>query len=392
MVSILPMTHNVTWERLHELNEEVARTLIPAMVYVGVTMLFGIFGNALVCFVFITKMKRGTQNFLITCLAVFDLLSSLLAMPVEITDMRFYYTFPSDIVCKFSRFVNSFLAVSSICTLMSIAVDRYLKVCRPLNVQMQLREGKISVGVAVITGLIFSWPTAVIYGLRPVETQTHGIMGKNCNSLDGSLYLWYHFILAIAFVAFTTALAVLYGLVGMAAKRHKRYMRKMSVDVRISASGRNASVTSLESSTCEVRLSDMENTQTQSLPHVQSLSPSESHSYVKAPKQQKPKSAQSFKNKTTLIGFTVTLVFVVSFLPFISLMAVGAFAKSFDNHLKPAPLVAYNVFVRSYFINSAANPFIYGVLNIRFRKESVRLMRKMLCCLNLISPSGRQAA
>ena len=169
-------------------------------------------------------------------------------------------------------------------------------------------------------------------------------------------------------------------------------MRKMSVDVRISASGRNASVTSLESSTCEVRLSDMENTQTQSLPHVQSLSPSESHSYVKAPKQQKPKSAQSFKNKTTLIGFTVTLVFVVSFLPFISLMAVGAFAKSFDNHLKPAPLVAYNVFVRSYFINSAANPFIYGVLNIRFRKESVRLMRKMLCCLNLISPSGRQAA
>ncbi|XP_041361831.1 uncharacterized protein LOC121377799 [Gigantopelta aegis] len=259
---------------------------------------------------------------------------------------------------------------------------RYLKVCRPLHTQMQLREAKVSVAVAVFTGLVFSWPAPVIYGVRTVETKIPGIVGENCDSLDGIIFLTYHVILAVALVIFTAALAVLYGMVGMAAKRHKRYMRRIS-DVEISGR-KKTSVSSLESSTtCDVSLSYLDVAQPQPQPQPQPKP------YPQPPTQQKQKGVHKIKNKTTVIGFTVTLVFVVSFLPFISLMAVGAFVKNFDYDLKGGSLVAYNVFVRSYFINSAANPFIYGVLNIRFRDESVTLLKKMLCCLKLIFPSAQ---
>ncbi|XP_050390147.1 uncharacterized protein LOC126809558 [Patella vulgata] len=49
-------------------------TFLPAILYVGILMVVGLFGNSLVCFIFATKMKPGTQNIMIMCLAASDLL------------------------------------------------------------------------------------------------------------------------------------------------------------------------------------------------------------------------------------------------------------------------------------------------------------------------------
>ena len=89
-------------------------------------------------------------------------------------------------------------------------------------------------------------------------------------------------------------------------------------------------------------------------------------------------------DKTTLVVFAVTLVFVLSFLPYLSLMLVRGVVHDFDHSLSGSvQLNFYNIFVRSYLLNSAANPVIYGVFNAKFRLEVVTLFRKMtslLCC------------
>jgi hypothetical protein len=92
----------------------------------------------------------------------------------------------------------------------------------------------------------------------------------------------------------------------------------------------------------------------------------------------KPKKRR-IKSKTTIIAFLVTIVFILSFLPHLSLQVAKMIKKGFDYNLHGSALVAYNIFLRSYFINSAANPFIYGVFNIKFSAEVKRLWRKMCC-------------
>lgn len=73
--------------------------------------------------------------------------------------------------------------------------------------------------------------------------------------------------------------------------------------------------------------------------------------------------------KYTTILFAVTVVFVVSFLPYLVLViwrtAIGGHEESV---LSDSGMVAFNFGVRSYFLNSAINPLVYGFFNSQFRK------------------------
>ena len=84
--------------------------------------------------------------------------------------------------------------------------------------------------------------------------------------------------------------------------------------------------------------------------------------------------------KATTIAMSVTVVFFLSFLPHLSLITARIVHTDFDKSLRGAALVFYNIFLRSYFINSVANPIIYGVQNARFRAECHRLFREIVSC------------
>ncbi|KAK3770922.1 hypothetical protein RRG08_032858 [Elysia crispata] len=85
---------------LEEVNQEKADTLLPACIFLATLAVFGLVGNSLVCYVFGARLRPGTQNSLIVCLAVFDLLSCALGIPNEIADMQFYFTYSSEAACK----------------------------------------------------------------------------------------------------------------------------------------------------------------------------------------------------------------------------------------------------------------------------------------------------
>ena len=85
-------------------------------------------------------------------------------------------------------------------------------------------------------------------------------------------------------------------------------------------------------------------------------------------------------NRATVVAFLVTFVFIVSFLPHLSLIVSRTLVKDFDLNLEGAGLCAYNIFIRSYFVNSVANPIIYGFMNTEFRKECAHSFRKWFYC------------
>ncbi|XP_059155158.1 uncharacterized protein LOC131940492 isoform X2 [Physella acuta] len=80
--------------------------------------------------------------------------------------------------------------------------------------------------------------------------------------------------------------------------------------------------------------------------------------------------------KTTLMLFSITLVYILSFLPHLVLMTL----KSLDllDGADTRGDLVHNLLIRSYFINSVSNPVIYSF----FSKSFFRECRYVLKCLN----------
>ncbi|CAL1544838.1 unnamed protein product, partial [Lymnaea stagnalis] len=215
---------------LEELNDAMFLRLAPAIaVFIGL-MVVGVVGNIFVCYIFMKKLRKTTQNFLLLCLGFFDLVSTVVGIPSEIWDMRHYYLYDSSPwACKSMRFLTTLPSFASIMVLMVIAVDRYRKVCKPLHGQIHITYAKIAIIAIVIVSVIFSVPALYIYGHRTFQTPLAGVYGHDCSVddyfRDKSYPLIYEAILASLFVLFTAALVSLYIRIWMETRRHRKYMK-----------------------------------------------------------------------------------------------------------------------------------------------------------------------
>ncbi|KAJ8322257.1 hypothetical protein KUTeg_000728 [Tegillarca granosa] len=72
------------------------------------------------------------------------------------------------------------------------------------------------------------------------------------------------------------------------------------------------------------------------------------------------------KRKFTIIAISVTVVFIVSFLPFLVLMVWQTMSDMYM-HLIGSQLLAYQFFISSWLLASVLNPFIYSCFNRYFR-------------------------
>ncbi|XP_050390115.1 5-hydroxytryptamine receptor [Patella vulgata] len=434
MTSQLNLTHE---ERLRDLSDQKAMTLLPAILFVGILMVMGLLGNGLVCFIFARRLKAGTQNIMILCLAASDLLICSIGMPTEIADMRFHYTFESEFACKLFRFVNSLCSLWSILTLVAIAVDRYIKVCRPFGRQMTIREAKTTVLISLTIAILVSWPTIFIYGTRSADTKILGLFGKDCSTSDamkGTSYpLIFNSILFVGFVSFTIVFIVLYAKIYRKVKRQKEIMDKarttvaftvkfstletvgtsatstqsdkpneispttsMQTDdpwIKPSASSGNSGEVNRDS--VENRADHRNSVISDDEPTDTTLMEMDSHGTAdlrKSISSVRPKTNDlrgadrgakgklGEENRTTVIVFLVTIVFVLSYLPYLAMTFSSIFNKGFDHHLRGSSLAAYNLFLRSYFVNSAVNPIIYGFLNPQFSRAVAAMFKSPTCC------------
>jgi len=73
--------------------------------------------------------------------------------------------------------------------------------------------------------------------------------------------------------------------------------------------------------------------------------------------------------RVTILMVTVTVVFIVSFLPYLSFVLWSAIeGRGEALFLSEADFVAVHIGGRSYLLHSALNPWIYGIFNNQFRK------------------------
>ncbi|KAH3848472.1 D(2) dopamine receptor B-like [Dreissena polymorpha] len=91
--------------------------------------------------------------------------------------------------------------------------------------------------------------------------------------------------------------------------------------------------------------------------------------------------------RSTMMLFFITIAYVLSFLPFYTLVIMRQINPMYFMHLpetSKASYTAYLVFVRSYILSSAINPLIYSFCNIQFRNHCKELFKKIVSADNLL--------
>ncbi|KAK0045150.1 tyramine receptor Ser-2 [Biomphalaria pfeifferi] len=87
------------------------------------------------------------------------------------------------------------------------------------------------------------------------------------------------------------------------------------------------------------------------------------------------KKQQKQLNRTHLMMLTVTLVFFLGFLPYLCLNVLLVVSPETVASLKGWSLVMYQFFLDSCFVNLAANPVIYSLLDQKFKTICINMLK-----------------
>jgi len=224
LIERLSRANNVT---LVEINgAEISRQgfLYAWLILIGI---IGVPGNALVLHLYKTRIPLSNYKVFVLTVALTDLLSCSLAIPLEIFLLFHVYDMSNELewVCKLSRFTNAFMTCSSCYLLLFVAVDRYRKVCKPLQDQISPILAKLMCVFSLVLGLLVSWPMSFVYGqhtatikykgkrVRVIECSTSDAMSKT------SVPFYYALFLGIMAMTGISLVIVLYCAIGCKIKR-----------------------------------------------------------------------------------------------------------------------------------------------------------------------------
>lgn len=367
---------------------------LPSIIYTCLLMLIGIPGNATVFYIYLTRWKKSSTRIFIITLAILDLINCSLTFPFELTTMLNPFTFDYGVVCKVFRFATYVCNSGGALLLIAIAVDRYQRICKPWSKPMDPRTAKIISIVIVITSVATCWPSLIIYGTES-RSITASIQLKFClieNQYRTTTYpLAYLLVQCSCTLVIFIFLVVIYSIIGAQVCRRWKFrttsMKSISDedndvihDVSHNDINENDdNVWTDDNKTTDLsHVKDAETKQQRSPRAVRLAFISASSTLLRTKKKVLDTRAIRI-GKTTIMLFIITVVYILCFSPFLGLASHRSVYPDRWKNLSQGGETVYNLFLRSYLANCAINPIIYSFFNVIFRKECLKLYRKLLC-------------
>ncbi|XP_046569802.1 gastrin/cholecystokinin type B receptor-like [Haliotis rubra] len=419
------MSFNIT--SVYEYNNAFARLYMPVIVFLVVLLAVGVVGNSLVCYVYYVKFKPSNNRCFIVIIGILDLLTCVVSIPLHILELNYNATFGTFGLCELIMTCVTFFSMSSAAVLVVVAVDRYRKICQPFKRQMTPFSAKISsVIVCVVSGL-FSIPSSVIDGPRTISLGEVNATICSQRDEDSDLHIVYSGIQIFLFVGALVSLVVLYGLIWHQIRRKQTIRRRFSEckntdnTLRPCLTGQTHSARTSDNDCCQplncdtTQVGEENNANTVIRTHtyrheadngtplnliqnnVRCESGSQSRSdetvitycfgqasspsFMPALSTLRPTSTPAHSQgkhgtgKITMVLFLITLVFILSYLPYLALTV----ARSTHPDILDETPVAGAILERSYFIQSISNPLIYSFCNAIFRRR----LRSMCRCTQM---------
>ncbi|XP_062582341.1 melanopsin-like [Saccostrea cucullata] len=352
-------------------------TYMPVIIFLIVIMLFGILGNLLVLYIYCYVFKRKPANNFIITMAVFDFLASGIAIPLDIYDMRYHYTFYNSVACKVFRFSESAFTSASSFILILIAIDRYLKICKPLLPESSLRSKLMCAG-STLFGFIIAIPTLVLFGINRVPLHPRIFCGFDCTISNEFMNrkfskLYYALLLSIFWVTLFL-LVGFYIRIWIAIKdrrkntigeqpsvSHSSIKSGISKESRLKGKERQSSINVHDPVSLKNENKSILNSQ---------LSCASGKSLMSRVSSNVTKMTGKVRcTRSTKIFIAVTIAFVLSFLPSITVNLLQGFVRSIRKIKSSEFKVIMKLLARVHFVNHAINPLIYSFLNVNFLRK-----------------------
>lgn len=220
-----------TDDLLQQLSDERARQLLPVFIILTIVFVVGVVGNSLTVYIYWFKFKATRSRAAIMTLAVFDLITCLVAVPGEAIDLRFSFNYGSDGMCRILRTCAVFPSIASGLILTTVAFDRYRLICTPHRSSSAVTRKTVRMNIIAVcaVSLLITWPSAVIYGITTTRTGIDGVMGQECSTSDGVRHtkfpLVYNSFLGLVFVTAFAVIIVCYSLVGRQVYRQGNFRK-----------------------------------------------------------------------------------------------------------------------------------------------------------------------
>ncbi|XP_071099158.1 gastrin/cholecystokinin type B receptor-like [Haliotis cracherodii] len=362
---------------IDDLNDEFAMEVLPVILFLCLIMVMGICGNVLVLFVYCGRNASVTRRFILALTAV-DLINCVLNTPADIADIRYKYTFGSSFVCPATRFGIAFSCIASCSLLVAIAIERYQKICKPFRKQTAPLTAMVAILICFVSAACFAIPAGVLNGEKDVKIS--GFNGSDCGIKnefrDTDLPKVFNGILFILFFCACVVVIVMYILIW------KRLRVQNAWKASRGTHGLSRDTTERVNQSEEVRTSDVSmggNSGTTLQPETATAPTSCSTQGPDRRLHHPTQTSSSSVDRTTLMMFFVTILFIVSFLPYITITTASAVDRTLFKGLSGATLAFYTLAVRSYFLSSALNPVVYSICSSGFRTYLKKRTKELVC-------------
>ena len=420
-----------------DLSQQFFRNILPVTVFIGGEICVGLVGNLLILYIYYRFYRVSNFRYLVLSLAIYDLTSCLTTLPGEIYAHHNWYNYMYDWLCKVKSYFNVFTAWGAAFTLLVLTVDRFRKVCCPLSWQLQSSVvRKLCISGIVISHLV-SVPILFLWG---EQTYTrNGVNVSICEKAgqyaSGNYPFIYITCVYSAPIGFMMVVIVICNIMlarqlfcrmldnkanDCYSMRRRTFESSINSDDQNSEAGGDTVAPSLNHSRHTAMVPSDEDNSSNSLSKSKSFSSqdisvqsSESLNEYQKPgkgqynienvvpvfvidmhfksersacserdgicvhrKESKPLETIRRRARKTWIMLILTTVYILTTTSYIALVARIAGNDGILRGLSNREKVVYFFFLRLYFINSAINPIIYGIMDPRFRNNIKKMLAR----------------
>eukprot|EP00794_Sanderia_malayensis_P007712 gene7712-8550_t len=152
--------------------ESMVRAYVLTVLY-AIIFIIGITGNILVLLTVSTKQMRSVTNIFLGNLAVADLITCLLSLPIIV--MKLYVDWPlGKFVCLFIYPLTDVFVSVSVCTLCAIMLDRFRGIVYPFTRKLSLKMTLlVTAAIWILSIAIVGIPLMVLYKFETVSGQDY---------------------------------------------------------------------------------------------------------------------------------------------------------------------------------------------------------------------------
>ncbi|XP_071142949.1 neuropeptide receptor npr-1-like [Mytilus edulis] len=377
-------------DHLEILNNDKLVSLIPNIVILAMYLIAGLFGNGLVLYIYTFKLKSKTDDrYFIPFLALMDMIACIIGASFSIAVNTNQLTFRSNLICKLMWTVNKFTSISSGLMLVAIAVQRYIKVCRPFRSVMTINSKRFAIKLIIVISILLVVPSGFLYGVDDeyIENDGINITVYRCtvdSNIDRRYDIGYSvFLLFFCFTGILT-ISILYFLIMKTIYKQESFWKKKRSNQSMRKTEQKSNQKENEETSQSYKISEMSEhdpqhfesssdigEDSQSTHNCNDLNNTTGHTINREQGSSLGKVLRCMirKYKISVMFIIVTALFAVSYFPRIIIMIIESADINFWQTLTTRQYSFCLFLYRAYLLNNILNPVVYSVFDTSFKKE-----------------------